>query len=58
MKVPYVYIKSRESLGNASLTKRPTSVVMLLKPDSSNKYLESYEKLFNIVHDYNPYLKA
>lgn len=55
MKVPYVYVGSREALGNASQTKRPTSVVMLLKPDSDNKYSESYEKLYKIVKQFNPH---
>jgi H/ACA ribonucleoprotein complex subunit 2 len=29
--VPYIYIKSRAQLGEASATKRPTSVVMVSK---------------------------
>jgi len=31
---------------------------MLLKPDNTNKYFESYEKLLKVVADFNPYLKA
>jgi H/ACA ribonucleoprotein complex subunit 2 len=29
--IPYIYIKSRAQLGEASATKRPTSVVMISK---------------------------
>lgn len=55
-KVAYTFVKSREALGTASLTKRPTSVVMLLKPAEDNKYRESYDKLVTILKDLNPYL--
>ena len=54
--IPYVYIPSRESLGTASMTKRPTSVVMLLKPEEGNKLHESFNKLLEIVRKFNPYL--
>ncbi len=56
-KVPYVYIKSREALGTAAQTKRPTSIVMLLKPSDDNKYRETYDKLVEVVKVMNPYLK-
>jgi H/ACA ribonucleoprotein complex subunit 2 len=56
-KVPYIYINSRESLGTSSQTKRPTSVVMLLKPPKDNKYLEAYQKLVDVVRDSNSYVK-
>lgn len=35
--VPYIYIKSRAALGEASATKRPTSVVMVSKDRTSKK---------------------
>ncbi|KAL1598484.1 hypothetical protein SLS59_006768 [Nothophoma quercina] len=35
--IPYIYIKSRAQLGEASATKRPTSVVMVAKAGSSKK---------------------
>ncbi len=54
--VPYVYIPSRESLGVASATKRPTSVVMLLKPEESDKLFEKFNKLLEVARKYNPYL--
>ena len=40
---PYVYIPSREALGEHALTKRPTSVVILLKPEKDDKNRESYD---------------
>jgi len=44
----YVFINSREALGTASQTKRPTSVVMLLEPPADNKYKETYDKLVEV----------
>lgn len=35
--VPYIYVKSRAELGEASATKRPTSVVMVAKEPTSKK---------------------
>lgn len=35
--IPYVYVKSRAELGEASATKRPTSVVMVAKERTSKK---------------------
>ena len=55
-KVPYVYIPSREALGTASQTKRPTSVVMLLKPPQDNKYTENFTKMSEVVRVFNQYL--
>ena len=38
MGMPYVYVPSKEDLGTASQTKRPTSIVMMsCKPDSDFK---------------------
>jgi H/ACA ribonucleoprotein complex subunit 2 len=54
-KVPYVYIPSREDLGTASQTKRPTSVVMLLTPPEDNKYRASFNKLMEVIKVFNPY---
>lgn len=52
-KVPYIYIPSRQALGVASQTKRPTSVVILLEPPEDNKYLESFNKIREVVIQYN-----
>ena len=52
-KVPYIYIPSRQALGTASQTKRPTSVVILVEPPEDNKYAESFNKIRNVVMQYN-----
>lgn len=44
--VPYCYVPSRRELGAASLTKRPTSVVMVKTED---EYKELYEECFSKV---------
>ncbi len=54
--VPYVYIRSRESLGENAQTKRPTSIVMLLKPAEDNKYRENFDKLLSVARKMNPYI--
>jgi H/ACA ribonucleoprotein complex subunit 2 len=55
--VPYVFVASREALGTASQTKRPTSVVMLLTPPADSKYSEQFNKLAEVIKLLNPYLK-
>ncbi|KAF2848152.1 L30e-like protein [Plenodomus tracheiphilus IPT5] len=56
--VPYIYIKSRAQLGEASATKRPTSVVMIAKDRTGKKggkeeddaeFKESYVELAKVV---------
>lgn len=42
--VPYIYIKSRAQLGEASATKRPTSVVMISKERSAKAKREGKEE--------------
>lgn len=42
--VPYIYIKSRAQLGEASATKRPTSVVMISKERSAKAKKEGKEE--------------
>ena len=51
-KVPYIYIPSRQALGTASKTKRPTSVVILLQPPEDNKYREKFDKIKGVVEKY------
>jgi hypothetical protein len=43
-------------LGENAQTKRPTSIVMLLKPAEDNKYKESFDKLLNVTRKMNPYI--
>ncbi|KAF2126576.1 L30e-like protein [Dothidotthia symphoricarpi CBS 119687] len=58
--VPYIYIKSRAALGEASATKRPTSVVMIgkdrtskkskdVKDDDAKEFDEAYAELHKLV---------
>lgn len=42
--VPYIYVKSRAELGEASATKRPTSVVMVAKDRTSKKAKDAKEE--------------
>lgn len=42
--VPYVYVQSRAELGAASSTKRPTSVVMLMRERGGKKGKAAGEK--------------
>ena len=51
-KVPYIYIPSRQALGTASKTKRPTSVCILLQPPEDNKYREKFDKIRGVVEEY------
>ena len=34
--IPYVYVKSRMELGAAAQTKKPTSVILMVKPDDKS----------------------
>jgi H/ACA ribonucleoprotein complex subunit 2 len=54
--VPYIYIKSRAQLGEASATKRPTSVVMIGKDkmgkkagEGDDEFAEAYAELVKLV---------
>jgi H/ACA ribonucleoprotein complex subunit 2 len=58
--VPYIYIKSRAQLGEASATKRPTSVVMVsrdrttknkkdVKDEDAEEFTEAYAELQKLV---------
>jgi len=54
--VPYIYIKSRAQLGEASATKRPTSVVMIGKDkmgkkagEGDDEFVEAYGELVKVV---------
>jgi H/ACA ribonucleoprotein complex subunit 2 len=58
--VPYIYIKSRAQLGEASATKRPTSVVMVskdrttknkkdVKDEDAEEFTEAFGELQKLV---------
>lgn len=56
--IPYVYVPSKEALGQAGLTKRPTSCMLILpkpvkgdlgKDDEAKEYKEGYDDVFSKV---------
>lgn len=57
--IPYIYVKSRAELGEASATKRPTSVVMVtrernkkgkeVKESDVSEFEEAYAELVKVV---------
>ena len=49
-KIPYVYVSSREKLGQATLSKNPTTVLMILKPSKKSEF---YEKFKTYVKEIN-----
>ncbi len=54
--VPYIWVRSRMELGTAAQTKKPTSVVLLIKPDEDSKLSGKFQKLNAKVTTLNPYL--
>ena len=52
--IPYIFVPSREALGENAGTKRPTSVVILIKPPKDFKHRETYDKLIDVVKEINP----
>ena len=53
--LPYIYIPSREALGEACRTKRPTSCALVMAKDSC-KYVEKFKQIVAKVKKSNPYL--
>ena len=41
-KIPYVYVNSRNRLGLATLSRNPTTVLMILKPSENTEFYEEY----------------
>ena len=55
--VPYIYVKSRAEIGEACKTKRPTSCVLINKPDKKKEKLkESFDRCQELVLAKNPYV--
>ena len=53
LSVPYVYVPSKEDLGTASQTKRPTSIVLMsCKADAD--YKEAYDEIQKEVAEITP----
>jgi len=55
---PYIYVKTKESLGAASLSKKPTTILMLLRPSSTHELKDEYKSLFGQILEVNPYMEA
>ena len=51
--IPYVFVRSRVELGLASATKRPTSVVMLEKPENDEELEKKFTKLVKKIKKAN-----
>lgn len=55
--IPYIYVESKEFLGQAALSKRATTVLMLARPPSGHDLRDKYKALFEEVLAKNPYMK-
>lgn len=47
--IPYIFVPTKEELGAASATKRPTSVVLVRPHPTNEEYMESYDKVLSAV---------
>ncbi|CAI2384179.1 unnamed protein product [Moneuplotes crassus] len=54
--VPYIYVPSREAIGGACSTKRPTACVFLECPEEDSKSFSKFEQCVKLVKKQNPYL--
>jgi H/ACA ribonucleoprotein complex subunit 2 len=61
--IPYIFVPSKEELGAAGLTKRPTSCMLVLpkpikgeapKDDEAKEFAEAYEDVFKKVKAAQP----
>eukprot|EP00884_Botryococcus_braunii_P019607 jgi/Botrbrau1/632/Bobra.0161s0023.1 len=48
-KVPYIYVRSKEELGAAGLTKRPTSCMLVLPPKPNDGDITDYQTSFDDI---------
>lgn len=53
--IAYIYVRSRMELGTAAQTKKPTSVVLLLKPDDE-KLQKKFARIEAKIRKANIYL--
>ena len=54
--VPYIYVRSRAEVGEACKTKRPTSCVMITKPEKKQECHDDFKEMKEAVTEANPYL--
>ena len=56
--VPYIYVKTKDHLAQASLSKKPTTILMLMRPSSSHELKEEYNDIYSKILEANPYMEA
>jgi H/ACA ribonucleoprotein complex subunit 2 len=54
--IPYMYVPSREAIGTACKTKRPTSCVFICQPEKKHEMKEKYTEAVDLVKSKNPYI--
>jgi len=52
--IPYVWISSKEELGTASQTKRPTSCLLIINPAADAPYKAYFDKVVGLVKEITP----
>jgi len=57
MGIPYIYVKSRQQIGEACKTKRPTSCVFVATPEKKSDVKEKYKRCEELIKSKNPYIK-
>ena len=56
--VAYIYVKTKDDLAKASLSKRATTIFMLMRPSSSHELKNEYASLHSLIMEVNPYMEA
>ena len=52
--IPYLFVPSKQDLGAAACTKRPTSVVLIRPPSKDSDFLDAFESLTAEAKEYDP----
>eukprot|EP00527_Entomoneis_sp_CCMP2396_P003111 CAMPEP_0198136976 /NCGR_PEP_ID=MMETSP1443-20131203/529_1 /TAXON_ID=186043 /ORGANISM="Entomoneis sp., Strain CCMP2396" /LENGTH=159 /DNA_ID=CAMNT_0043798287 /DNA_START=48 /DNA_END=527 /DNA_ORIENTATION=- len=52
--IPYIFVPSKQDLGAAASTKRPTSVVLIKKPKKDFEGQDLYDALMEEAKEYDP----
>ena len=52
--IPYLFVPSKQDLGAAASTKRPTSVVLIKTPDKKFDAKDIYDTLVDEAKEYDP----
>jgi len=54
--VPYIYVKSRQEIGDACKTKRPTSCVFIATPSKKSAMKDKFKASEELIRSKNPYM--